>query len=100
MRVLKIYPGYGAHFITIQILFILEFQVLCVHGGLSPDVRTIDQVSLSFDFWNFCTISNIGISVFSTVAFDLISYFPQSSFLYCIFTDFHFEVFPGWIKGL
>lgn len=30
----------------------LPSQVLCVHGGLSPDVRTIDQVSLcSFKWW-------------------------------------------------
>lgn len=32
----------------------LEFQVLCVHGGLSPDVRTIDQVQpWSFSIYLF-----------------------------------------------
>jgi serine/threonine-protein phosphatase 6 catalytic subunit len=25
-------------------LKIIDGQVLCVHGGLSPDIRTIDQV--------------------------------------------------------
>ncbi|CAA7036451.1 unnamed protein product [Microthlaspi erraticum] len=40
---------------------IIDGTVLCVHGGLSPDVRTIDQVKLclyccrlysfSFGFW-------------------------------------------------
>jgi diadenosine tetraphosphatase ApaH/serine/threonine PP2A family protein phosphatase len=25
-------------------LQIIDGQVLCVHGGLSPDIRTIDQV--------------------------------------------------------
>ena len=31
---------------------VLELQVLCVHGGLSPDIRTVDQVysCLTFEF--------------------------------------------------
>ena len=24
---------------------IIDGQILCVHGGLSPDIRTLDQVS-------------------------------------------------------
>jgi hypothetical protein len=36
----------GWHFMLYQITLKLhaEIQVLCVHGGLSPDVRTVDQV--------------------------------------------------------
>jgi hypothetical protein len=34
----------------------MKIQVLCVHGGLSPDVRTIDQVSWT-SFLNFLLAS-------------------------------------------
>jgi diadenosine tetraphosphatase ApaH/serine/threonine PP2A family protein phosphatase len=35
-------------------MFILLSQVLCVHGGLSPDIRTVDQVFffVSFRSWS------------------------------------------------
>ena len=33
--------------VSLLIFQIIDEQVLCVHGGLSPEVRTVDQVSIS-----------------------------------------------------
>ena len=35
------------YYSRLLILQIIDEQVLCVHGGLSPEVRTVDQVSIS-----------------------------------------------------
>ena len=38
---------------VVFLLQLIDGEVLCVHGGLSPEIKTIDQVKLNICFYIF-----------------------------------------------
>ena len=66
---------------------LIDGQVLCVHGGLSPDLRTLDQVStimascLQFQ-WCTCFTPNCICSLSVALPYDTVAY-VQNLTLWC-----------------
>jgi serine/threonine-protein phosphatase 6 catalytic subunit len=44
LAAVRVYPCLISNFPYYPIQQIIDGEVLCVHGGLSPDIRTLDQI--------------------------------------------------------